>query len=68
VHFGGPKTLGPWGTFQTNSTGGFDEFTFIEDLPKDKYRLLFFNSVQSHDSFDPSKAAAFVLISLPCGP
>ena len=63
VHSNGAKTQGPWGTFETNSTGGFNEPTFIEDLPKDKYHLLFFNSVQG-DNFRPSDAAASALVTV----
>jgi hypothetical protein len=63
VHSNGAKTQGPWGTFETNSTGGFSEPTYMEDLPKDKYHLLFFNSVQD-DNFRPSDAVASALVTV----
>ncbi len=58
VHANGTKTQGPWGTFMTNGTGGFDEPTYIEGLPPDTYKVLVFNYVEDGKSFRPSDAAA----------
>lgn len=64
VHSNGAKTQGPWGTFMTNGTGGYNEPTYIEELPKDKYHLLFFNSVQGENEFRPSDAVASALVTV----
>ncbi len=64
VHSNGAKTQGPWGTFMTNGTGGYNEPTYIEELPKDRYHLLFFNSVQGENEFRPSDAVASALVTV----
>jgi hypothetical protein len=66
IHSNGVKTVGPFGTFATNRTGGFNQTTFIEDLPSDRYTLSAFDDIDKDGKFNPGEANASTKITIPC--
>jgi hypothetical protein len=56
-----------YGYFQTqNSTGGFNEVTYMDDLKPGKYTLIFFNDQNNDGKPDAGAVPAFANVTLPC--
>lgn len=55
-----------YGYFKTNSTGGFNDVTFMDDLQQDNYKLAFGNDDNNDNKFDAGSSIQFVNIEIPC--
>ena len=55
-----------YGYFETNSTGGFNDVTFADDLKEDKYKLYFADDVNSDGTFDIGAKRVYANVSIPC--
>jgi len=54
------------GYFMTNSTGGFNEVTYADDLLPGKYNLNFFDDSNNDSKLDANGQTFQTSISLPC--
>ena len=55
-----------YGYFETNSTGGFNDVTFADDLKPDKYKLYFADDDNSDGTFDIGAKRVYANVSIPC--
>ena len=55
-----------YGYFETNSTGGFNDVTFADDLKEDKYKLYFADDANSDGAFDIGAKKIYANVSIPC--
>ena len=55
-----------YGYFETNSTGGFNDVTFADDLREDKYKLYFGDDSNSDWTFDIGAKRVYANVSIPC--
>ena len=55
-----------YGYFETNSTGGFNDVTFADDLREDKYKLYFGDDANSDGAFDIGAKRIYANVSIPC--
>jgi hypothetical protein len=55
-----------YGYFQTNSTGGFNDVTFADDLKPDKYRMVFGTDANNDNKFDLGSPIVFANMTIPC--
>lgn len=60
------NSTGLSGYFKTNSTGGFEEPTFADDLPPGKYIINFFDDINSDEKVDSGRTVIFTNLSIPC--
>ena len=56
-----------YGYFETNSTGGFNDVTFADDLKQDHYKLYFADDVNTDGAFDIGAARVYTNVTIPCG-
>jgi len=52
--------------FQTNSTGGFSEVTFADDLKEDKYKLYLGDDSDGDGAFDIGAKRIYANVTIPC--
>jgi hypothetical protein len=55
-----------YGYFESNSTGGFNDVTFADDLKEDHYKMYFANDVNNDGTFDIGAARVYANLTLPC--
>ena len=55
-----------YGYFETNSTGGFNDVTFADDLKPDHYKMYFANDVNSDGTFDIVAARVYAKLTVLC--
>jgi hypothetical protein len=55
-----------YGYFETNSTGGFNDVTFADDLKQDHYKLYFADDSNSDGAFDIGAKKVYANVSIPC--
>jgi hypothetical protein len=55
-----------YGYFETNSTGGFNDVTFADDLNPDKYKLYFGDDDNNDGTFDIGAKRVYANVSIPC--
>jgi len=55
-----------YGYFETNSTGGFNDVTFADDLKKDNYKLYFANDDNNDNVFDIGAKRIYANVTIPC--
>jgi len=55
-----------YGYFETNSSGGFNDVTFADDLKEDKYKLYFADDANSDGAFDIGAKKIYANVSIPC--
>ena len=55
-----------YGYFETNSTGGFNDVTFADDLKPDNYKLYFADDANSDGTFDIGAKRVYANVSIPC--
>ena len=55
-----------YGYFETNSTGGFNDVTFADDLKQDHYRLYFADDANDDGTFDIGAKRIYANVSIPC--
>lgn len=55
-----------YGYFETNSTGGFNDVTFADDLKSDNYKLYFADDVNNDNVFDIGSKRIYVNLTIPC--
>ena len=56
-----------YGYFETNSTGGFNDVTFADDLKQGHYKLYFADDVNTDGTFDIGAARVYANVTIPCG-
>jgi hypothetical protein len=52
--------------FETNSTGGFSDVTFADDLKEGKYKLYFADDSNDDGAFDIGAKRIYANITIPC--
>jgi hypothetical protein len=55
-----------YGYFETNSTGGFNDITFADDLKPDHYKLYFADDANNDNVFDIGAKRIYANVSIPC--
>jgi len=55
-----------YGYFQTNSTGGFNDVTFADDLRADSYKMYFGADANNDNKFDVGAPTTYANITIPC--
>jgi len=55
-----------YGYFQTNSTGGFNDVTFADDLKADSYKMYFGTDADNDNKFDVGAPTTYANITIPC--
>lgn len=55
-----------YGYFETNSTGGFNDVTFADDLNQDHYKLYFADDVNTDGTFDIGAPRVYANVTIPC--
>jgi hypothetical protein len=55
-----------YGYFETNSTGGFNDITFADDLKPDNYKLYFADDANNDNVFDIGAKRIYANVSIPC--
>ena len=55
-----------YGYYETNSTGGFNEVTFADDLKEDNYKLYFADDANSDNVFDIGAKRIYANVTIPC--
>jgi len=55
-----------YGYFETNSTGGFSDVTFADDLKEDNYKMYLGEDLNSDGTFDIGAARVYTNITIPC--
>ena len=56
-----------YGYFESNSTGGFNDVTFADDLKEDHYKLYFADDVNTDGTFDIGATRVYANVTIPCG-
>ena len=57
-----------YGYFETNSTGGFNDITFADDLKPDQYKLYFADDADNDNVFDIGSKRIYANVTIPCPP
>lgn len=55
-----------YGYFETNSTGGFNDITFADDLKPDNYKLYFADDADNDNVFDIGSKRIYANVTIPC--
>ena len=55
-----------YGYFQTNSTGGFNDVTFADDVKSDHYKMIFGTDSNNDNKFDVGTPIAYANVTIPC--
>ena len=55
-----------YGYFETNSTGGFNDVTFADDLKEDNYKMYFANDANGDGTFDIGAKRIYANVTIPC--
>ena len=55
-----------YGYFETNSTGGFNDVTFADDLRPDHYKLYFADDANNDNVFDIGSKRIYANVTIPC--
>ena len=55
-----------YGYFETNSTGGFNDITFADDLKPDHYKLYFADDANNDNVFDIGAKRIYTNVTIPC--
>ena len=55
-----------YGYFETNSTGGFNDVTFADDLKEDNYKLYFGDDANNDNVFDVGAKRIYANLTIPC--
>ena len=60
------NTIALSGYFSTNSSGGFEERTFVDDISSGDYKIKFFDDADTNDKLDTNKTELSLDLSIPC--
>ena len=60
------NTIALSGYFTTNSSGGFEERTFVDDISNGDYKIKFFDDADTNDKLDTNKTELSLDLSIPC--
>jgi hypothetical protein len=55
-----------YGYFATNSTGGFNDVTFADDLREGNYKMYFADDANNDNVFDIGAKRIYANVSIPC--
>ena len=55
-----------YGYFETNSTGGFNDVTFADDLKEGNYKLYFADDTNNDNVFDIGSKRVYANLTIPC--
>ncbi len=55
-----------YGYFETNSTGGFNDVTFADDLKEGNYKMYFADDANNDNVFDIGAKRIYANVSIPC--
>lgn len=60
------NTIALSGYFTTNSSGGFEERTYVDDISSGDYKIKFFDDADTNDKLDANKTGLSLDFSIPC--
>ena len=60
------NTIALSGYFTTNSSGGFEERTYVSDINSGDYKIKFFDDADTNDKLDTNKTGISLDFSIPC--
>ncbi|HEX7142499.1 MAG TPA: hypothetical protein VF222_08475 [Nitrososphaeraceae archaeon] len=60
------NTIALSGYFATNSSGGFEEPTFVDDINSGDYKIKVFDDADTNDKLDTNKTELSLNFSIPC--
>ena len=60
------NTIALSGYFTTNSSGGFEERTYVDDNNSGDYKIKFFDDADTNDKLDTNKTGISRDFSIPC--
>ena len=60
------NTIALSGYFTTNSSGGFEERTYVDDINSGDYKIKFFDDADTNDKLDTNKTIISRDLSIPC--
>jgi hypothetical protein len=63
---GSDSKISLYGYFGTNSTGGFNDVTFADDLKEDHYKLYFADDANDDGTFDIGAKRIYANVTIPC--
>jgi hypothetical protein len=67
IHSNGSEAINQFGSFETDTNGGFSEPTYIgEGLSPDVYTIYFFDDLNNDGTRDPGGAESSATVSIPC--
>jgi hypothetical protein len=52
--------------FTTNSSGGFEERIFVDDISSGDYKIKFFDDADTNERLDNNKTELSLDLSIPC--
>ena len=55
-----------YGYFETNSSGGFNDVTFADDLKEGNYKLYFADDANNDNVFDVGAKRIYANVTIPC--
>lgn len=55
-----------YGYFQTNSTGGFNDVTFVDDMKSGNYKVYFGSDANNDNKFDAGSQIVYTNLTIPC--
>ena len=55
-----------YGYFETNTTGGFNDVTFADDLKPGNYKLYFADDANNDNAFDIGSKRIYANVTIPC--
>ncbi len=60
------STIPLYGYFETNSTGGFNDVTFADDLKEGNYKMYFADDANNDNVFDIGSKRIYANVTIPC--
>lgn len=55
-----------YSNFKTNSTGGFNVTTYVEDIKEDHYKMYFADDINNDNTMDIGAPKVYANVTLPC--
>lgn len=60
------QSIPVYGYFRTNNTGGFSDYTFLNDIGPDKYKIYVADDADNDNKFDTFNRIAYANLTVPC--
>jgi len=66
VFVGSDSKIPLYSNFETNSTGGFNDVTFADDLKADHYKMYFADDANNNGAFDIGAKRVYANVTIRC--